>query len=161
MTEMYITVSRKSNTFTKRFSKYISLFLPGIKSIPRGNTSLSKIFKDVIFLGHSYFLVCESAEKNRVSLLVYKRKDNEFIPDKRMDFNVLEMKRNLSIKQINIIKAQDDFCDQNKIFYFLLSKKKGTYGLFLEDKLKNIYSFKYKDQELGFCLNVIDVKKMN
>lgn len=161
MTEMYITVSRKSKNFTKRFSKYMSLFLPGIKSIPRGNTPLSKIFKDVIFLGHSYFLVCEGTKKNKVSLLIYKRKNNEFIPDKRIDLNVLEMKRTLSIKQINEIKAQEDFVDGNNLFYFLINKKKGDYGIFLEDKLKKIYSFKYKDQELGFFLNIVDVKKIN
>lgn len=157
---MYITVSRKSNNFIKRFSKYMSLFLPGIKSIPRGNTPLSKIFKDAIFLGHAYFLVCLSGTKNEVSLLIYKKKGDDFIPDKQIELQVIEMKKQLSIKEIEKIKEQEDFVDSNKLFYFLLSKKKGNYGVYLEDNSKCKYSFKYMNQEVGFCFNVITVKKI-
>ena len=157
---MYITVSRKSDNFIKRFSKYISIFLPDVKYIPRGDTPLSKIFTDAIFLGHSYFLLVKTKDKDKVSLLVYKRKGQDLVPEKEIEFRIFEMKKNISIKEINQIKSQEDFADQGKIFYFIDCKKKGDYGLFLDDAIKQMYSFKYNKEDLGFFLNVINIKKI-
>jgi hypothetical protein len=42
---MFITTSRKSNILAKRFSKYLSKYLPGIEFIPRGKTPLFKFFE--------------------------------------------------------------------------------------------------------------------
>lgn len=158
---MYVTVSRKADNFVKKFSKYISLFINDIKYIPRGKTPLSKIFESAIFLGHSYFLISRKLEKDQVSLLVYKinYEKKGFFPDKEIIFRVIEMNSTFSQKELSKIKQDFDFSDKDKIFYFIDCKKKGDFGIFVDDAKEKRYSFKLNDKDLGFFLIHIQTKK--
>ncbi len=158
---MYVTVSRKADNSVKKFSKYLSLFIDDIKYIPRGKTALSKIFESAIFLGHNYFLISRKQEKDQISLLVYKinYKEKAFSPDKEIIFRILDLNSILSKKELDKLKKENDFTDGNKLFYFLTSKKKGDYGVFVDDKKERRYSFKMNAKDLGFFLIHIETKK--
>jgi len=158
---MYVTVSRKADDFVKKFSKYLSLFINDIKYIPRGKTPLSKIFESAIFLGHSYFLISRKQDKDQISLLVYKinYEKKGFFPDKEIILRIIEMDSISSQKELTKIKKEFDFSDKDKIFYFIDSKKKGEYGVFVDDAQERIYSFKLNDNDLGFFLIHIQTKK--
>ena len=117
---MYLTISRKADRLEKSFSKYLSVFLPDIKYIPRGKTSLNKLFKSAIYLGHTFFLLVTKKERDSLLLLVYKRKENEFYPDKEITFKILELNHLLSYKEINKLKNENDFVDKDKVFYFVV-----------------------------------------
>jgi len=158
---MFVTVSRKADNFIKKFAKYLSLFLIDVKYIPRGKTPLDKMFKTAIFLGHSYFLISHSLTKDQVSLMVYKAdyKKKSYFPDKEIVFKVLDMNAILSKKAHNELNTENIFTDENKLFYFLSSKKKGNYGVFCDDEKGKKYSFKLNNTDLGFFLVHIDTKK--
>jgi nitrous oxide reductase accessory protein NosL len=70
------------------------------------------------------------------------------------------MKSVLSAKKLSIIQKDNDFVDQDKIFYFLDSKKKGEYGIFKDDLKEKRYSFKFQNKDLGCFLTYVETRKV-
>lgn len=156
---MFITTSKKTNIFEKRFSKYLSTYLPEIKYIPRGKTSLKKIYEKATYLGHDFFLKV-SSQSEKITLSIYFFKEGSFFLDREYLLEVLDLRcfKNLSyIKKIN-----DSVNDEKKVFYFLPSKnisKPSKYGVF--EKEENVFEFLEDGFYLGFSFKILNVKKFD
>ncbi len=156
---MFITTSRKSNLLSKRFSKYLSIFLPDISYIPRGKTNLKKLFEKAIYLGHKYFLEI-SNDKGQTILSIFSFKESSFFLEREYILDVLEIRSLKPLKKIILINNK--VYDLKKVFYFLkkdnISLKK-EYGLFEIEE--NIFEFLENKQSLGFKFKIISVKKFD
>jgi rRNA maturation protein Rpf1 len=130
---MLITTSRNTSLYQKRFCKYLSSLISEIQHIPRGQTPLSKIFEKSSYLGHNFLLIVEKKKEN-LELVVYKRKDKEFFPDKSFLISeVFYKKTKATPKNIN---------PKGKFFYFLEEKDKDSDIKAIEE-----------NQEIKFTLN--------
>lgn len=78
---MLITTSRNADISQKRFCKYFALFFPEVKHIPRGQHQLKKLFEKASYLGDDFLLIV-GKKKDALELMVYKRKETSFFPDK-------------------------------------------------------------------------------
>lgn len=78
---MLITTSRNADISQKRFCKYLSVFFPEVKHIPRGQSQLGKLFNKANYLGDDFLLIVGKKKEN-LELVVYKKKQKDFFPDK-------------------------------------------------------------------------------
>ncbi len=159
---MYITCSRKSDIVTKRFSKYLSRLLPDLEYIPRGKSNLLKIFENIKFLGHQYFVICSNLVGD-VKLLIYKLKGEEYFPDREYTLEVLDLRHFISFKEIK--KINQEVNDLKEVFYFLDKKfksKTSDYGVFiLDNQIEKIFEFMLKDKSLGIKFKILNVKNFD
>jgi hypothetical protein len=150
---MFILGSRNANLDQKKFIKYLCNFLFGLKFIPRGKTSLKKLFEKSKYFSYNYFLLCSKVRgfKDKLLLNIYKLDGSNYLLDKK--YIISNIKYVSSISKIkNMFVEINDFKD---IFYFLDNKYKSkdeyyTYKLDSNNKL----SFICKDKELGFSFNL-------
>ena len=78
---MLITTSRNADISQKRFCKYFAMFFPEVKHIPRGQHQLRKLFEKASYLGDDFLLIV-GRKKGNLELMVYKRKQTSFFPDR-------------------------------------------------------------------------------
>ncbi len=156
---MFITTSRKSNILSKRFSKYLSKYLPGVNFIPRGKTPLFKFFEKAKYFGHQYFLESSFNQRN-VILSMYVFRENNFFLDREYLIEIIDLRH---LKYFSYIKSINNLIlDNKKVFYFLPKKNisaKAKYQLFLSDE--NIYSFLEDEFYLGFKFKILTVTKFD
>jgi hypothetical protein len=157
---MFVTTSKSSNILVKRFAKYMTVFLPDIKYIPRGKTPLIKIFENARYLGHVFFL---KISPNRTNLLlsIFSFRENTFFLEREYLIEVIDLRHFLTFSEIKSFK--DSISDEKKVFYFLDKKylsSKSDYGIF-ESEEENVFSFLKKEKALGFKFKILNVKKFD
>jgi len=156
---MFITTSRKSNILAKRFSKYLSKYLPGIEFIPRGKTPLFKFFEKAKYLGHQYFLESSFSQRN-VILSIYVFKDNTFLLEREYLLEIIDLRHLKNFSYIESINKT--ICDSKKVFYFLPKKNlslKSKYIVSFDSE--NIFSFFENEDFLGFKFKILNVTKFD
>lgn len=154
---MFVTTSRNSNIFSKRFCKYLSIYLPGIKYIPRGKSSLKNIFEKATYLGQKYFLEVSLNETN-ILLSIFSFKKDSFYLEREYLIEVIDLRHSLTFSKIT--SFNNPVNDLKKVFYFLEKKNislKSDYGLFLTEK-ENVFEFLKKEKYLGFKFKILNVK---
>lgn len=155
---MFITCSKNPNLLEKRFSKYLTKFLPDLSYIPRGKTSLKKIFEKAIYVGHKYFLKT-SHIGSFVNLNIYAFKNQTFFLEREYSFEILDLRHFVSFSELEVFK--NSFNDAKKLFYFLKKDNlslKSKYGVFFSPET-NTFNFLNEDKPLGFNFKIVDVKK--
>jgi len=156
---MFITTSRKSNLLSKRFSKYLTIFLPGIEYLPRGKTNLKKLFEKARYLGHLFFLEV-SFNKGNISLSIFSFKDDSFFLEREYLIDVLDLRH---LRPFPVIKDfSESLSDSKKVFYFLSKKNLSSKSKFsLLEVEENIFNFFYDKEYLGFSFKLLNVKKID
>jgi hypothetical protein len=152
---MYVTCSRKSNVFVKSFTKKLSLILPNVKYIPRGQTNISDLFKNSLYLGHKYFLkTTNTRNKKTILLQQYDLKNKEFFLSKK--YLITPISTDLKISVISL-KSQKDINKPKEIFCFL-NYFYEVDSLLVLNKEKNVVSFTYNQKEIGFSFKLEEIE---
>ena len=157
---MFVTVSRKFNLLEKRFSKYLTKYLPGIDYLPRGKTPLLKFFKKALYLGHKYFLVV-SSNKGNILLSVYVLREDSYFLEREYLIELIDLRHLKSLSYISSLTSS--FYDLKKVFYFLDKKYvslKSNYGIFQTDQ-ENVFDFLENKEYLGFRFKIINVTEFD
>ncbi len=144
---MIITTSRNAKIFQKRFCKHLAKFLPEVRHIPRGETTLKKIFEKSNYIGYNHLLLV-GKKKDNIKLLIYKRKDKEYFPEKL--FTITDVLYKKPKKKITTINAK------GKLFYFLeeidkdseTKAKQENNTISFEINKELFFSFKIKEESL-------------
>jgi rRNA maturation protein Rpf1 len=156
---MFVTTSKNANILQKRFSKYLTNYLPDIEYIPRGNTSLKKILEKATYLGHKFFLKV-SFIKGNISLLIYVFKSDTFYLEREYLLEVIDLRH---LKPFSyILSINNLISDKKKVFYFLDKKyfsEKSKYGIFYNSE--DVFEFLEDDEYLGFKFKILNVKKFD
>lgn len=158
---MFVTTSKNTNVLSKRFAKYLTVFLPDIEYIPRGKTSLKKIFENVTYLGHKFFLRI-SHNKVNLSLSIFVFRENTFFLEREYLLNIIDLRHFLTFSDIKSFRFS--LSDEKKVFYFLDKKflsLKSDYGVFQEENQENVFSFLKNKKYLGFKFKILNVKKFD
>ena len=151
---MFITTSRNADNFEKKIAKYFSIYLPNVQLIPRGKTSINKLFLKSNFLGYKYFLKV-SKLKHFFKLEIYKLKDDQYFLDKEYVFEIIDLNHKIPLKEIRQINF--NFVDQTKLFYFLDFKDDDlNYCSIIEN---NAVVFYLDGKDLGFKFKKINLEK--
>ena len=157
---MFVTTSRKGNLLEKRFSKYLTKYLPGIVYLPRGKTPLLKIFKKATYLGHKYFLKVSSINEN-ILFSIYVSKENSFFLEREYLLEVLDLRHLKPFSYVSSINQS--FQDVKDVFYFISKKNKSlksTYGVFLTSQ-EDVFDFLEDGEYLGFRFKILNVKTID
>lgn len=149
---MFITTSRNVDNFEKKIAKYFSIYLPNVQLIPRGKTSISKLFLKSNFLGYKYFLKV-SKFKNVFKLEIYKLKDDQYFLEKEYVFETIDLNHKIPLKEIK--KINFTFVDKTKFFYFLDLEDVDDYNYCSILQNEKII-FCLDNKELGFGFKIIN-----
>lgn len=145
---MLITTSRNANISQKRFCKHFSMFFPEVKHIPRGQSQLRKLFEKASYLGDDFLLIVGKKKEN-LELVVYKRKQKGFFPDK-----------SFLLTDIFYKKPKEKITSTNtkgKFFYFLENLDKDSE--IKASQKENEVVFKIK-KEILFSFKILDEEKL-
>ncbi|NCP71840.1 hypothetical protein GW835_00395 [archaeon] len=157
---MFVTVSRKSNLLEKRFSKYLTKYLPGMNYLPRGKTPLLKFFKQALYLGHRYFLIVSSIKGN-ILLSVYALREDSYFLEREYLIEVIDLRHLKSFSYISSVNSS--FNDLKKVFYFLEKKYlslKSNFGVFQTSE-ENVFNFLENEEYLGFKFKIVKVSNFD
>ncbi len=147
---MYITCSRKADASLKSFTKKLSFVLPNVTYVPRGQTNLGNLFEDARYLGHVHFLKTSSSKKNKIILQAYLQKNKSFFLKEKFVLEPLTTKLTVSVLSL---KAQTSIDKPKETFSFLDSCYEKD-SLLKIIKEKNLISFKYNEEEVGFSFKL-------
>ncbi|HOW29691.1 MAG TPA: hypothetical protein PK685_03425 [archaeon] len=150
---MFITTSRKAEITEKKFCKYMGLFFSDIKHIPRGETSLKKLFERSAYLGYKQFLLISKNKENLI-LEVYVLKEDSYFLEKALEIKNLKTKLNLSLSKIkNTALTEKPNIEE-------LFKTKETDNQIRILKTNNNFSFLLEEKETGFSFDLKKVKEL-
>jgi rRNA maturation protein Rpf1 len=144
---MLITTSRNADIFQKRFCKYLSVFFPEIKHIPRGKSQLKKLFEKASYIGDDFFLLVGKKKEN-IELMIYKRKQKEFFPDKV--FLISEIFYKSPKEKIQKTNAK------GKFFYFLEKTDKDSEIKASQKESEVVFKIK---KEIFFSFKILKEEK--
>ena len=148
---MFITTSRKAKITQKRLCKFFGLFFSDIKHIPRGETTLKKLFEKSVYLGYKQFLIVSKVKEDLI-LEVYVFKDESYFLENTFKIKNLKTKLNFSLSRIKKLQEKEKpileeiFKDAETDNSIKIRKKGNTQEFFLEEK------------ETGFSFDLKKVK---
>lgn len=148
---MFITTSRKAEITQKRLCKFFGLFFSDIKHIPRGETTLKKLFEKSAYLGYKQFLIVSKVKEDLI-LEVYVLKDESYFLENTFKIKNLKTKLNFSLSRIKKLQEKEKpileeiFKDAETDNSIKIRKKGNTQEFFLEEK------------ETGFSFDLKKVK---
>lgn len=150
---MFITTSRKATNLEKKVAKYFSIFLPNLKLIPRGKTSMGKLLERSYFLGFEYFLKV-SKNKSFFIMEIYKLKKDQYFLHNKYIIDIKNLNHKIPLKEIR--KINDLVYDQTRKFYFLNldnSEADTNYKILQENEVIGFY---FNDKDLGFNFKIYE-----
>lgn len=148
---MFITTSRKAEITQKRLCKFFGLFFSDIKHIPRGETTLKKLFEKSAYLGYKQFLIVSKVKEDLI-LEVYVFKDESYFLENTFKIKNLKTKLNFSLSRIKKLQEKEKpileeiFKDAETDNSIKIRKKGNTQEFLLEEK------------ETGFSFDLKKVK---
>ncbi len=148
---MFITTSRKAEITQKRLCKFFGLFFSDITHIPRGETTLKKLFEKSAYLGYKQFLIVSKVKEDLI-LEVYVFKDESYFLENTFKIKNLKTKLNFSLSRIKKLQEKEKpileeiFKDAETDNSIKIRKKGNTQEFFLEEK------------ETGFSFDLKKVK---
>ncbi len=138
----------------KSFTKKLSLILPNVEYVPRGQTNIGDLFSKALYLGHKNFLKTTNTKTPNKIILQEYVKDESFRLYKKYQLEPISTEINISVISL---KALKDINKPKEIFSFLNSSYSKD-SLLEVNKEEDIVSFKYDEKEVGFSFKMEEIK---